>query len=95
MRNIFVILFLIGFLIISSSQMTEAKNNTNQQIPFLEQLMSHSLKHEEIQNIKIENDSGQQRVFSINDGFQERVLRKVVHWLNNSSQVNETKMRYL
>jgi glutathionylspermidine synthase len=52
--------------------------------------MTHSLKHYEVQNIKIENDSGQQRVFSINDGFQERVLRKVVHWLNNSSRVNGT-----
>jgi hypothetical protein len=87
-KNNFVIPFLIGFLTISSSQMTEAKNNTNQQVPFLEQLMTHSLKHEEVQNIKIENDSGQQRVFSINDGFQERVLRKVVYWLNNSSLVN-------
>lgn len=86
----FVILFLIGFLINSSSQMAEAKNNTNQRVSFLEQLMTHSLKHYKVQNIKIENDSGQQRVFSINDGFQERVLRKVVHWLNNSSRVNGT-----
>ncbi|WP_180955291.1 hypothetical protein [Peribacillus deserti] len=61
-----------------------------QRVPFLEQLMTHSLKHYEVQNIKIENDSGQQRIFSINDGFQERVLRKVVHWLNNSSRVNGT-----
>jgi hypothetical protein len=61
-----------------------------QRVPFLEQLMTHSLKHYEVLNIKIENDSGQQRIFSINDGFQERVLRKVVHWLNNSSRVNGT-----
>ncbi|MDZ5472396.1 hypothetical protein SM124_11620 [Bacillus sp. 31A1R] len=61
-----------------------------QRVPFLEQLMTHSLKHYEVQNIKTENDSGQQRIFSINDGFQERVLRKVVHWLNISSQVNGT-----
>lgn len=86
----FLFLSLIGFLIISSSQLTEAKNNTDQQIPFLEQLMTHSLKYEEVQNIKIENDSGQQRVFSIKDGFQERALRKVIHWLNNSEQVNGT-----
>ncbi|PYF07883.1 hypothetical protein LG296_19275 [Ureibacillus chungkukjangi] len=86
----FVILLLIGFLIMSSSQMTEAKTNTNQQIPFLEQLLAHSLKHEEIGSIKIENDSGQQQIFSINDGFQERVLRKVTYWLNNSSLVDET-----
>lgn len=52
--------------------------------------MKHSLKHYEVQNIKVENDSGLDRVFSINDGYQERVLRKVVHWLNNSSQVNGT-----
>jgi hypothetical protein len=84
----FIILLLIGFLINLDSQMAEAKNNTNQQVPFWEQLMTHSLKHDEVQNIKIENDSGLQRVFSINDGFQERVLRKVVHWLNNSSRVN-------
>lgn len=86
----FVILFLIGFLIMSSSQMTKAQNNTDQQALFFEQLMSHSLKHEEIQNIKVENDSGKQRIFSFNDGYQERVLRKVVHWLNNSSLVNGT-----
>lgn len=86
----FVIPFLIGFLIISSSKTTEAKKDLNQQVPFLEQLITHSLNYEEAQNIKIENDSGQQREFSINDGFQERVLRKVVHWLNNSSRVNGT-----
>ncbi|MDH5164449.1 hypothetical protein [Heyndrickxia oleronia] len=85
--NIVTLLF-IGILINSDSQMALAKNNTNQQIPFLEQLMTHSLKHDEVQNIKIENESGQQRIFSINDGFQERVLRKVVHWLNNSSRVH-------
>ncbi|XRG80726.1 hypothetical protein V5E38_10665 [Rossellomorea sp. GAMAL-10_SWC] len=86
----FVILFLIGYLINSFSQIAEAKNNINQRVPFLEQLMSHSLKHEEVQYIKIKNDSGQERLFSINDGFQELVVRKVVHWLNNSSRVNGT-----
>lgn len=90
MKYHFVILLLIGFLIMSSTHMTEAKTNTNQQVPLLEHLLMHSLKHEEIQNIKIANHSGQQRIFSINDGFQERVLRKVVYWLNNSSLVDET-----
>jgi len=75
-------------LINSASQMTETKKNTNQ--PFLEQLMTHSLVHNDVQNIKVENSSGLQRVFSINDGFQERVLRKVVYWLNNSARVNGT-----
>ena len=84
-----ITLLLIGFLI-NSTQITEAKINTNQRGPFLEQLMSHSLNHEVVQYIKVENDSGQQRVFSINNGFQELVLRKVVYWLNNSSQVNGT-----
>jgi hypothetical protein len=84
----FVFLFFIGFII--TSQIAGAKNYINQRVPFLEQLTTHSLKHYEIQNIKIENDSGQKRVFSIKDGFQERVLRKVVHWLNNSSRVNGT-----
>jgi hypothetical protein len=87
---IIVTLLLIGFLINPVSQMALAKNTANQRIPFLEQLMTHSLKHDEVQNIKIENDSGLHRVFSINDGYQERVLRKVVHWLNNSSRVNGT-----
>lgn len=75
-------------LINSASQMAEAKKNTNR--PFLEQLMTHSLVHNDVQNIKVENNSGHQRVFSINDGFQERVLRKVVFWLNNSDRVNGT-----
>ena len=75
-------------LINSASQMAEAKKNTNQ--PFWEQLMTHSLEHNNIQNIKVENNSGLQRVFSIDDGFQERVLRKVVFWLNNSDRVNGT-----
>jgi hypothetical protein len=87
---IIVILLIIRFLINTTSQMAEAKNNTNQQPLFLEQLKTHSLKHYEVQNIKLENESGLQRVFSINDGFQERVLRKVVHWLNNSDRVNGT-----
>lgn len=84
-----VTLFFIGFLI-NSTQITEAKKNTHQRIPLLKQLMSHSLNHEVVQYIKVENDSGQKRVFSINDGFQELVLRKVVYWLNNSNQVTGT-----
>lgn len=75
-------------LINSASQMAELKKNTNQ--VFLEQLMTHSLEHEDVQNIRVENNSGLQRVFSINDGFQEQVLRKVVFWLNNSDRVNRT-----
>jgi hypothetical protein len=70
--------------------MAEAKKYTNQGVPFLEQLLTHSIKHYEVQNINMENDSGRHRSFSINDGFQERVLRKVVHWLNNSSLVYGT-----
>ncbi|KAB2331735.1 hypothetical protein [Bacillus mesophilum] len=89
-KYIFIIPLLIGCLIISHIQTTEATNNMNQQLLFFEQLKTNSLKYEEVQNIKIENDSGQRRVFSINDGFQERALRKVVHWLNNSSRVNGT-----
>ncbi|MCI1593132.1 MULTISPECIES: hypothetical protein [Heyndrickxia] len=85
-----VTLLLIVFLYNSANQMTFAKNNINRQAPFLKQLMMHSLKHYDIQNIKVENDSGFQRVFSINDGYQERVLKKVVHWLNNSSQEKGT-----
>ncbi|MCH7323929.1 hypothetical protein LZ480_18830 [Solibacillus sp. MA9] len=77
-----------GNLMNLSNQMAEAKKNTNQ--PTFEQLMTHSLEHNDIQYIKVENDSGLQRVFSINDGFQERVLRKVVYWLNNSDRVNGT-----
>lgn len=71
-----------------ASQIAKVKKSTNQ--PFLQQLMKHSLESNDIQNIKVENDSGLQRVFSINDGFQERVLRKVVYWLNNSDRVNGT-----
>lgn len=68
--------------------MAETKKNINP--PFLGQLVKHSLEHNDVQNIKVENNSGLQRVFSINDGFQERVLRKVVYWLNNSVRVNGT-----
>jgi hypothetical protein len=82
---LFCILFLVNN---SASQMTKAEKNVIQ--PFMEQLMSHSLEHNDIQNITVENNSGLQRVFSINDGFQERVLRKVVYWLNNSYRVNGT-----
>lgn len=71
-----VTLLLIVFLYNSANQMTFAKNNINRQAPFLKQLMMHSLKHYDIQNIKVENDSGFQRVFSINDGYQERVLKR-------------------
>lgn len=74
-------------LINAASQIAEAKKNPNQ--PFLERLMTHSLEYIDVQSIKVENKSGLQRLFSINDGFQERVLRKVVYWLNNSDQVNQ------
>lgn len=73
-------------LINPASQIAEEKKDTNQS--FWEQLMAHSLEHNDIENIKVENNSGLQRVFSINDGFQERVLRKVVYWLNNADRVN-------
>ncbi|GKV55788.1 hypothetical protein NCCP2222_17350 [Sporosarcina sp. NCCP-2222] len=53
--------------------------------PFFKQLFSHTLEYENIQNIKIENRSGLQRRFSINDGYEERIIRKVTYWLNNSN----------
>ena len=71
----------------SVSQSAETKKNPNQ--PFLEQLRTHSLEYNDVQYIKVENNSGIQRLFSNYDGFQERVLRKVVYWLNNSDRVNE------
>lgn len=74
-------------LINSASQIAEVKKNLNQ--PFLERLMAHSLEYTDVQYIKVENNSGLQRLFSINDGFQELVLRKVVYWLNNSDRVTE------
>ncbi|MFS0688706.1 hypothetical protein AB1K89_05620 [Sporosarcina sp. 179-K 8C2 HS] len=83
---LFCILFLVTNTVVFAEQ--EAKKKTNR--PFLEQLMSHSLEHSDVQDIKVENNSGLQRLFSINDGYQERVLRKVVYWLNNSSRVNGT-----
>ncbi|MGE7915917.1 hypothetical protein [Lysinibacillus xylanilyticus] len=85
MKKKLYVLFCILFLV--NNTVVFAKN-TNQ--TFLEQLRTHSLEHNDVQNIKVENNSGLQRVFSINDGFQERVLRKVVYWLNNSSRVNGT-----
>ncbi len=74
-------------LINLASQIAETKKNPNQ--PFLEQLMTHSLEYNDVQYIKVENNSGFQRLFRINDGFQERVLRKVIYWLNNSDLVAE------
>ncbi|MGN7477517.1 hypothetical protein ACTHOQ_06650 [Solibacillus silvestris] len=71
-----------------ASRIVEQKKNNSKS--FLEQLMAHSLEHSNVQYIKVENASGFQRVFSINDGFQERVLRKVIYWLNNSEPVNGT-----
>jgi len=75
-------------LINLANQRAESKKNTT--LPFLEHLMTHSLEHNDVQNIKIESNSGLQRVFSIDDGFQERVLRKVIYWLKNSDRVNGT-----
>ena len=72
----------------SASRMAEEKKNPNQ--PFLEQLMTNSIEHYNVHNIKVENNIGLQRQFSINDGFQERAIRKVVYWLNNSEPLNET-----
>lgn len=77
-------------LIISINQIAAAKITTIENKRFWEQLMTHSLEHTEVQDIKVEDVSGRKRLFSINDGYQERVLRKVVHWLNTSSVANET-----
>ena len=68
--------------------MAEAIKNINS--PFMEQLVTNTLEHNDVQNIKVENNSGLQREFSINDGFQERVIRKVVYWLDNSQRVTRT-----
>jgi len=76
------------FLFISASQMAGTTKNIEQ--PFLDHLMMHSLVYNDVQNIKVEHSSGLQREFSINDGYQERVLRKVVYWLNNAERVNGT-----
>ncbi|WP_332649922.1 hypothetical protein [Lysinibacillus sp. 54212] len=96
---LFCILFLVNNTVVFAKQetpnqdfinkqMDQAKKNANQ--PFLDQLKMRSLEHNDVVNIKIENNSGLRRVFSINDGYQERVLRKVVYWLNNSVKVNGT-----
>lgn len=85
MKKKLYVLFCILFLV--NNTVVFAKN-THQ--TFLEQLMTHSLEYNDVKNIKVENNSGLQRVFSINDGFQERVLRKVVYWLNNSRLLNGT-----
>lgn len=73
----------------SASKLVE-ENKKDTSRPFWDQLMTHSLVHSDVQTIKVENNSGLQRVFSINDGFQERVLRKVAYWLNNSNRVDGT-----
>ncbi|MFJ5772207.1 hypothetical protein [Psychrobacillus sp. NPDC093180] len=88
---LFCILFLVNNTVVFAKQEAPnrmAESNKKTDPPFLERLMKHSLDHSDINNIKVENNSGLQHVFSINDGFQERVLRKVVYWLNNSTLVN-------
>lgn len=67
----------------AASQMAETKKNNPS---FMEQLVTNTLEHNDVQNIQVQNNSGLQREFSINNGFQERVLRKVVYWLNNSER---------
>ncbi|MEG0695495.1 MAG: hypothetical protein RR440_07035, partial [Erysipelotrichaceae bacterium] len=87
---LFCILFLINDPAVialneAPNQMAEVIKKTNQ--PLLDQLLKQSIVYDDIQDIKVENNSGLQRAFSIHDGFQERVLRKVVYWLNNVDQV--------
>ncbi|MCG3087451.1 hypothetical protein [Sporosarcina cyprini] len=79
--------FIGGNLVYLTKEEDEIKKYTKE--PFLEQLASHALEYENIQNIKIENKSGLQRRFSMNDGYEERVIRKVIYWLNNSKLVSE------
>ena len=86
---LFCILFLIYCTIAftkqeAASQVDEAKK------PFMEQLVTNTLEHNDVQTIQVENNSGLQRGFSIYDGFQERVIRKVVYWLNNAERVTGT-----
>lgn len=68
----------------AASQMAETKKSDPS---YMEQLVTNTLEHNNVQTIQVQNNSGLQRDFSINDGFQERVLRKVVYWLNNSERV--------
>lgn len=69
----------------AASQMAETKKNTNPS--FMDKMVANTLEHNDVQNIQVQNNSGLQREFSINNGFQERVLRKIVYWLNNSERV--------
>lgn len=91
-KHVNVVLLFAFVFVLSTGHMVEAKSLTNKQSSFLEQLKTHSLKHYEVQTITVNNQSGRQREFSIHDGFQERVLRKVVHWLNTSPQSKETTL---
>jgi hypothetical protein len=48
----------------------------------------HSLKTEEVNSVQVKRLSGGSRIFQINDGYEEVIIRKVINWINTSRLAN-------
>lgn len=48
----------------------------------------HPLKTEKINSVQVKRLSGGSRMFQINDGYEEVVIRKVINWINTSRPAN-------
>ncbi|WP_456278709.1 hypothetical protein [Bacillus sp. AK128] len=46
-----------------------------------------NLKLEDVSSIEVSQFSGKSRLFQITDGYEEKIMRKVLNWLNESSLV--------
>ncbi|WP_312469850.1 hypothetical protein [Neobacillus sp.] len=48
----------------------------------------HPLKTEEVNSVQVKRLSGRSRIFQINDGYEEVIIRKVINWINTSRPAN-------
>lgn len=47
------------------------------------------LKMEEVNSVRVEQVAGGSRIFQINDGYEEVIIRKVINWLNQSRSIKD------
>lgn len=48
----------------------------------------HPLKTEEVNSVQVKRLAGGSRIFEINDGYSEVIVRKVINWINTSKPAN-------
>ena len=79
----FIILLLVFVGLFSSTQLSSGETNS-------EEREKPEIQAENVISVQVHSLSGITRLFKITDGYEERVLRKVTEWINDSSLIKGT-----